>query len=74
MKYTAKVKQAQYVGTVKIVPCGGDLDEKQKAEIMDNPYGKDLIRKGYLIIEGVKPSDVEDKPKKHPAKHEEPKK
>jgi hypothetical protein len=73
MKYTTKVKQAQYVGKVRIEPKGGDLTDAQVAEIKKDPWGKDLIRKGVLIIEGVKPADIVDEPKKKPAKQGEAK-
>ena len=73
MKYTAtKIKQAQLVGKVKIEPNGGDLNKEQVDEIKKDPWGRELIRKGYLVIEGVKPSDVEE-PKKGSAKQEPPK-
>jgi len=58
MKYTAKIKNVQCVGKVKIVPTGGELTETEKKEIINNLYGKDLILKGYLVIDGVKPSSV----------------
>ena len=59
MKYTTKVKQKQYVGKVKIGPKGGDLDDVQKKEILADPWGKELVKKGMLIIEGVRPEDVD---------------
>jgi hypothetical protein len=62
-KYTTKVEQAQLVGNVEIRPYGGDLKDDQVAAIIADPYGKDLIRKGKLTIEGVKPEDLEEKKK-----------
>jgi hypothetical protein len=64
MKYTAKISQAQYVGSVLIDPKGGDLTEKQATEIKKDPWGKELIRKEVLCIDGVKPTDIKDEPKK----------
>jgi hypothetical protein len=59
VRYKTKVKQAQYVGKVKIEPNGGELTELQAKSIMADPWGKELIKKGVLIIEGVKPPDAE---------------
>jgi hypothetical protein len=70
MKYTAKIKQAQLVGKIKIEPKGGDLNADQIAEIKKDPWGKELIRKGVLAIEGVKPGDILDEPKKGSPKKE----
>ena len=52
MKYTTKVKQAQKVGNVVIDPKGGELTEDQIKLIMADPYGKDLVKKRFLVIEG----------------------
>jgi len=72
MKYTTKSKQAQFVGKIKIEPNGGELNAAQVAEIKKDPWGKDLIRKGFLVIEGIKPSDIVDEPKKGSVKQETP--
>jgi hypothetical protein len=64
MKYTTKVKQAQYVGKTKIEPKGGDLSDGQIKQILDDAYGRELVRKGMLVIEGVKPGDVKEPAKK----------
>jgi hypothetical protein len=72
MKYTAKIKQAQLVGKIRIEPKGGDLNADQVTEIKKDPWGKDLIRKGFLVIEGVKPSDIVDEPKKGSVKQDTP--
>ena len=53
MKYTTRVKQAQKVAGVLIDPKGGDLNEDQAKAIKADPYGKDLIKKGFLHIEGT---------------------
>ena len=58
MKYTTKLKQYQIVGGVKIEPKGGELSEEQKKAIIADPYGKDLIEKKCLIIEGLKPEEL----------------
>ena len=71
-KYTTKVKQAQYVGNVEISPNGGNITEAQKEEIINDPYGKELIRKNYLVIDGVKPEDIDKPPVKPSAKEEAP--
>jgi hypothetical protein len=64
MKYTAKISQAQYVGSVLIDPKGGELTANQITEIKKDLWGKELIRKELLNIDGVKPADIEDEPKK----------
>ncbi|MDR2952910.1 MAG: hypothetical protein LBU82_06685 [Treponema sp.] len=74
MKYTTKIKQPQVVGKTRIEPNGGDLNADQVSEIKNDPYGRDLIRKGYLNIEGVKPDDVKDDPKKGSGKKDASKK
>jgi len=55
MKYTAKVKQAQTVAGIRIEPKGGDLNEDQVKKIMADKYGKELISKKMLVIEGNVP-------------------
>jgi len=72
MKYTTKVKQIQLVGGVQITPAGGELTKEQVEAIIADPYGKDLIQKGYLSIDGVKPEDLEKK-KGKPAGAQAPK-
>ena len=67
MKYTTKVKQKQLIGTVEIDPKGGDLKKEQVDIITADPYGKDLIKKGFLTIEGVKAEDLDKKPAKKAA-------
>jgi len=66
MKYTAKIKQAQKIGGVKIEPKGGELTNEQLAEIKKDPWGRELIRKEMLTIEGVKPGDVKEPEKGSP--------
>jgi hypothetical protein len=67
MKYTTRVKQAQMIGDVRIDPKGGDLNTDQVKKIKEDPWGKELIRKGALTIEGVKPDDIKDDVKKKAA-------
>jgi hypothetical protein len=74
MKYTTKISQAQLVGGITISPKGGDISEKELAEIKKDPWGKELIRKELLKIDGVKPSDIVDEPPKKKSKPETPKK
>jgi hypothetical protein len=51
VKYTTeRITQAQYVGTVKIDPKGGDLTDKQAEEIKADPWGQELIKEGLLLI------------------------
>jgi hypothetical protein len=52
MKYTTRIHQEQFVGTVRISPKGGDLTEVQAAEVKRNKYGKELIEKRILILDG----------------------
>jgi len=54
VKYTTKIKQAQLVAKVRIEPKGGDLNEEQVKAIKEDKWGKELISKGMLFIEGVK--------------------
>ena len=60
-KYTTKAKQDQLIGGVTVKQGGGDLSPDEIKAIIADPYGKDLIRKEYLSIEGVKKEDVEEK-------------
>jgi hypothetical protein len=64
MKYSAKIKQAQFVGKIKIEPKGGDLTDAQAKEINADPWGQELIQKGMLVIEGTRPADTDAEKKK----------
>jgi hypothetical protein len=64
LKYTTKVKQEQFVGKVKINPMGGELTEPQVKEIQNDPWGKELIEKGLLVIEGSATEPKTAEPKK----------
>jgi len=72
MKYSTKLKQPQLIGKIKIEPKGGDLTADQVAEIKKDPWGRELILKGFLTIDGVKPSDVAGELKKENAKSDAP--
>lgn len=52
MKYSTKVKQAQLVGGVKISPKGGEVSPEEAGKIAADPWGRELIEKKALIIEG----------------------
>ena len=69
MKYTTKISQAQFAGKIRIEPKGGELNDAEVKAVLADPWGKWLIEKGLLTIEGVKPSDIknEAKDKKAPA-------
>ena len=58
MKYTTKVKQAQFIGKIKINPKGGDLLESDAKKIIDDPWGKELIKHGMLTIEDMNPANL----------------
>ena len=53
MKYTTKVKQAQFVAGVKIEPSGGTLNNEQVEKIKNDPWGKELIKNEFLSLEDV---------------------
>jgi hypothetical protein len=64
MKYSTRIKQTQLIGKIKINPKGGEFQDAELKEIMADPWGKELIRKGMITIEGVKSSDIKDEKKK----------
>ena len=55
MKYSTKVKQAQLIGGVKINPNGGEITPEEFKKIAADPWGKELIEKKVLLIEGEAP-------------------
>jgi hypothetical protein len=57
MKYTATITQPQYAGKIKIEAGGGDLTDEQAEEIRADPWGRELIKTGLLVIEGGKAPD-----------------
>jgi hypothetical protein len=64
MRYTAKIKQAQLAGKVRIEPKGGELQEAEVKAVMADPWGKELIGKGMLTIDEAKPPTAEAEKKK----------
>jgi hypothetical protein len=50
-KYTAKIKQPQSVGDVKIDPAGGEFTERQYRAVQKDAYGKSLLDKGLLVVD-----------------------
>lgn len=51
MKYTTKIKQPQIVAGIRINPKGGTFNEKQIWAIRHDAYGKELLDKGFLIVD-----------------------
>jgi hypothetical protein len=58
MKYTTKLAQPQIVGGVEINPKGGEINPKQFEDIRKDPWGKELVSKGFLEIEWIKSFDI----------------
>jgi hypothetical protein len=52
-KYTAKIKQPQTVGNVKLDPDGGSLSEREYKTVKKDIYGASLLEKGLLVVEEV---------------------
>jgi hypothetical protein len=50
-KYTAKIKQPQIVGAVKIDPKGGWISERNYKAVKRDAYGASLLAKGLLVVE-----------------------
>lgn len=48
MKYTAKIKEAQLAGGVRLDPTGGEVTDAQAKAIASDPWGKKLIDAGKL--------------------------
>ena len=63
MKYSTKVKQAQLVGGIKIDPKGGELLPEEVSSIAADPWGRELIEKKALLIEGFNLPPAEKKKK-----------
>jgi hypothetical protein len=59
MKYTAKFKQPQMVGGKKLNPSGGELTAEEIDKIKKDPWGKELICTGFLIIDGIKQDNID---------------
>jgi hypothetical protein len=52
MKYTAKFKQPQTVGSVKLDPRGGDITGREYKALKKDAYGASLLEKGLVVVEG----------------------
>ena len=52
MKYTAKINQTQLAGGVRIEPKGGEVSPEEAKKIAADPWGRELIEKKALQIEG----------------------
>jgi hypothetical protein len=50
-KYTAKIKQPQTVGNVKLDPRGGLFSEREYKTVKKDAYGASLLEKGLLVVE-----------------------
>jgi hypothetical protein len=50
-KYTAKFKQPQRAGNVKLDPKGGLLSEREYKIVKKDIYGASLLEKGVLVVE-----------------------
>ena len=61
MKYTAKIKEAQLAGGVRLDPNGGVVTDAQARAIASDPWGKRLMETGRLTFE--KAVEVPTKPK-----------
>jgi hypothetical protein len=54
MKYTTKVKTPQLVGTFKVDPKGGEITKNEFRAFIRDPYGADLVNKGWFICPEAK--------------------
>ena len=61
MKYTAKIKEEQLAGGVRLKPNGGEVSAAQARAIASDPWGKRLIDSGLLSFE--KDVEIPTKPK-----------
>ncbi|MBO4507111.1 MAG: hypothetical protein J5747_00565 [Spirochaetaceae bacterium] len=61
MKYTAKLKESQFAGGVKLNPNGGTVSDAEAIAIASDPWGKKLIDSGKLTFE--KAVEIPTKPK-----------
>jgi hypothetical protein len=53
IKYTAKIKQPQTVGNIKLDPKGGVLTEREYKTLKQDAYGASLLEKGLLVFESA---------------------
>ncbi|GHV81174.1 hypothetical protein AGMMS49944_29650 [Spirochaetia bacterium] len=59
MRYSTKIKSPQKVGDFLIDPKGGNIDPLQLKAFKRDPYGKDLIDKGFFIVDEAEPAKPE---------------
>jgi hypothetical protein len=64
MKYSTKIKSPQKVGDFLIDPKGGNIEPLQLKAFKRDPYGRDLIEKGFFTVEEVEPAKTETGRKK----------
>jgi hypothetical protein len=50
MKYTTKVTTPQLVGTFKVNPRGGEITKNEFRAFLRDPYGADLVKKGWFTV------------------------
>jgi len=61
MKYTTKIKEAQYAGGIKLNPNGGTVTKEQAKAILSDPWGKKLFERGMIAFD--EPVKIPTKPK-----------
>lgn len=61
MKYTAKIKETQLAGGVRLSPQGGEVTDAQAKVIAADPWGKKLLDSGKLKFERA--VEIPTKPK-----------
>jgi hypothetical protein len=50
MKYSTKLKSIQLVGTFKVDPKGGEITKNEFRAFLRDPYGADLVKKGWFTV------------------------
>jgi hypothetical protein len=50
MKYTTKVTTPQLVGAFKVDPKGGEITKNEFRAFLRDPYGADLVKKGWFTV------------------------
>ena len=61
MKYTTKIKEAQYAGGIKLNPSGGTVTKEQAKAILSDPWGKKLFERGMIAFDEA--IEIPTKPK-----------
>jgi hypothetical protein len=56
VKYTAKIKQPQTVGNIRLDPKGGDLTEREYKVLKKDAYGASLLKNDLVVVEGQTPA------------------